>query len=228
MKKLSKIAHKYPTYRDSFFKGCNTWIEGKRLDDNAEGLWRVHDKLYDLTEFIDRHPGGAQWLEMTKGVDITEQFETHHISSHAENMLEKFYVCDASLPRNYKITFHPDGFYKTLKRRVASKLAGQVDKTLVSTSRFYCDLVLASTILSFILASRDFNFVTVLIASLCLVMLTVISHNFLHQSDNWRMYLMNFNLQSFRDWRGKCGLDNNEILVEDDESRKYVAIDDFY
>ena len=203
--KISTIAHKYPTYRDSLVKDCGTWINGKRLDDNAESLWRVHDKLYDLTDFIKRHPGGSQWLEITKGVDITEQFESHHISDVAEKTLPKFYVRDAKLPRNYRITFHPDGFYKTLKRRVASKLSGQFDKSLLATSRFYCDLMLVSTILSFILASRDFNFITAFIAASCLFMLSVISHNFLHQRDNWRMYLMNLNVQSFRDWRGEFG-----------------------
>lgn len=35
-----------------------SWLEGKQIDDNAEGLWRVHDKLYDLSDFAKRHPGG--------------------------------------------------------------------------------------------------------------------------------------------------------------------------
>lgn len=42
------------------------WLDGKRLDDNAEGLWRVHDKLYDLTNFVARHPGGPEWLQLTE------------------------------------------------------------------------------------------------------------------------------------------------------------------
>lgn len=201
--KLSKIAQKYPTNRDNFFKDCGSWMNGKREDDNAEGLWRVHDKLYDLKDFIKNHPGGSEWIEITEGVDITEQFETHHITDNAGKMLQQFYIRDAKLPRNYKITFHPDGFYMTLKRRVANKISGQFDKTLIATSRFYCDLMLVSTILSFILASRDFSFITAFIAASCLFMLSVISHNFLHQRDNWRMYLLNLNLQSFRDWRGK-------------------------
>lgn len=43
-----------------------SWLEGKRLDDRAENLWRVHDGLYDLTPFIDQHPGGRDWLTWTK------------------------------------------------------------------------------------------------------------------------------------------------------------------
>lgn len=38
----------------------------RRNDDNAEGLWRVHDGLYDLTNFIELHPGGEDWIRLTK------------------------------------------------------------------------------------------------------------------------------------------------------------------
>lgn len=65
-KKKSTIAHKYPTYRDIPIKGCSSYLAGKRVDDNAEELWRVHDKIYDLTSFINKHPGGKEWLELTK------------------------------------------------------------------------------------------------------------------------------------------------------------------
>lgn len=47
----------------------------------------------------------------------------HHIYAHrVEQVLAKFYVRDASHKRNVKLTFHPDGFYCTLKRRVGEKL----------------------------------------------------------------------------------------------------------
>lgn len=61
------IIKKYPTYRDTFVNGCWKWIEGKRKDDNADGnLWRVNEKLYDLSEFIEIHPGGKFWIEATQ------------------------------------------------------------------------------------------------------------------------------------------------------------------
>lgn len=200
--KSSTIVEKYPSYRDEFFTSTQRWLEGKRLDDNAEKLWRIYDKLYDLEDFISTHPGGRDWIDLTRGIDITEQFETHHITDHAEKLLPKFYVRDAAHPRNYKITFHENGFYKTLKRRIASKMS-QINTNSVATSRFYCDLMLASTILAFILISRDYNYVTLLIASCCLLMLTVIAHNFIHQRDSWRMYLINFSMQNYREWRGE-------------------------
>lgn len=42
------------------------WLEDKAVTDHAEGLWRVHDGIYDFTEFVNRHPGGAEWLELSK------------------------------------------------------------------------------------------------------------------------------------------------------------------
>jgi len=120
---LSSISDKYPTNRDATFKTSKLWLEAKRIDDNAEGLWRIHDKLYDLSGFVKNHPGGAQWIEWTKGIDITEQFETHHITGKADKLLPKFFVRNASKPRNYKFTFNDDGFYRTLKRKVADHYA---------------------------------------------------------------------------------------------------------
>lgn len=64
------VIKKYPSTRDSFVNGSWKWIEGKRDDDYAEELWRVHDKLYDLTNFIAKHPGGQYWLEITKVRDV--------------------------------------------------------------------------------------------------------------------------------------------------------------
>lgn len=44
----------------------HSWLDGRREDDNAEGLWRIHDSLYDFSDFIQRHPGGPDWLKLTK------------------------------------------------------------------------------------------------------------------------------------------------------------------
>lgn len=109
------------------------WLKAKQFDDNAEGLWRINNKLYDFVNFIERHPGGADWLELTQGTDITELFETHHISSKPEMLLRNFYVKEAKEPRNYKITFSEDGFYKTLKKKVAD-YCSVIQKTPMQTS----------------------------------------------------------------------------------------------
>lgn len=62
----SSIGIKYPKHRDSPYKNVDLWLKDKRDDDGAEGLWRIHDKLYNLTEFILSHPGGQDWITSTK------------------------------------------------------------------------------------------------------------------------------------------------------------------
>lgn len=72
----------YPSGRNHFLKTCYGFLEGRRKDDGAEGLWRIRNGLYDMENFIRFHPGGAEWIRMTRGTDITEAFEVciSHIS----------------------------------------------------------------------------------------------------------------------------------------------------
>jgi Cytochrome b5-like Heme/Steroid binding domain len=52
--------------RDVDRKGGEHWLELRRKEEGAEGLWRIHNKLYNLSSFIKIHPGGSEWLELTK------------------------------------------------------------------------------------------------------------------------------------------------------------------
>ena len=64
--KSCTIANQYPTYRDKFLKSAYSWLVEKKKQDNAERFWRVHDKIYDLKTFAASHPGGNQWIQITK------------------------------------------------------------------------------------------------------------------------------------------------------------------
>ncbi|KAF4520005.1 hypothetical protein B566_EDAN007153 [Ephemera danica] len=105
-----KAGPKCPAGRDAPDKGAKRWLEDRRDDDGAEGLWRMNDTLYDLTSFALRHPGGAQWIHITKGTDITEAFESHHISPKPAEMLHKFAVRPARTPRVRKGTDITEAF----------------------------------------------------------------------------------------------------------------------
>lgn len=50
------------------------WLWDKGVTDGAEGLWRVHDDLYDLTPFITQHPGGSDWIELTKVTYFSHEY----------------------------------------------------------------------------------------------------------------------------------------------------------
>ncbi|XP_055590306.1 cytochrome b5-related protein-like [Uranotaenia lowii] len=197
---ITSIARRYPSFRDEPIKSVYRWLEGKRLDDGADGFWRIHDTLYDLSEFIDRHPGGPDWLRLTKGTDITEAFETHHIRMRAEDLLPKFKVGPAKGPRNVRLTFREDGFYLTLKRRVREELP-KLDLKPTELSRLIIDSLL---VVVFALAFASVHFSSYLVATICGLFISwvvISAHNFVHQRDNWRMKLLNLTFFCYREWR---------------------------
>merc|ERR1719326_2686210 len=56
-------------------------------------IWMViHDKVYDVTKFLDEHPGGEEILIENAGTDSTEAFEDVGHSSDAREMIEEYYV----------------------------------------------------------------------------------------------------------------------------------------
>jgi len=38
-------------------KYAELWLESKKLDDNTDSFGRVHDVLYDFTDWIYKRPG---------------------------------------------------------------------------------------------------------------------------------------------------------------------------
>jgi len=63
-------------------KTAAKFLEARKRIDGAEGLWRIGNKLYDLETFVKSHPGGAEWIRLTKATDITELFE---VSNQKQN-----------------------------------------------------------------------------------------------------------------------------------------------
>lgn len=59
-----------PPKRRKLFLNVFDWLDDKKLDDGAEGLWRIHDNLYDFSDFIEQHPGGQDWLKITKVIPV--------------------------------------------------------------------------------------------------------------------------------------------------------------
>jgi cytochrome b involved in lipid metabolism len=52
---------------------------------DASEKWIVlHGNVYNVTEFMSHHPGGAEILKKKAGTDATKAFEEiHHHSNHA-------------------------------------------------------------------------------------------------------------------------------------------------
>lgn len=73
-----------------------------------EGVWTIHGRRYDLTNF--RHPGGTWALELGRNRDATALFESYHTFADAEKLekvLAKYELPDskkAQLPSSSLIT----------------------------------------------------------------------------------------------------------------------------
>ena len=93
-------------------------LKAKAVDDDCENLWRIHNSLYDLSQWVNKHPGefvgerkfdncgsflgGADWILLTKGTDITEAFETSHAFGVSPKLLQKFFVKETTAPRKVR------------------------------------------------------------------------------------------------------------------------------
>lgn len=52
----------------------------------------IHDKVYDVTKFLDEHPGGEEVLLEQAGANTTEAFEDVGHSTDARTMMLDYYV----------------------------------------------------------------------------------------------------------------------------------------
>ncbi|XP_075220368.1 cytochrome b5-related protein-like isoform X2 [Lycorma delicatula] len=198
--KLSWPDWKYPEWIDEGYRTTRGWLEKKKRDDGAEGLWRIHNGLYDLTTWVDKHPGGKLWIKMTQGLDVTEIFEASHLSPSAEKILPTFFVREARISRNSPYTFHPGGFFRTLKRRVYEKTKN-IKRGPSKRAIVLIDLFVVITLLLSIISAKYFNFYIGALTGIFLTGTTILAHNLFHQRDNWRMYYFQLSLMSVTDWR---------------------------
>lgn len=68
-------------------------LEEIREHNLSTGAWLViHDKVYDITGFLEEHPGGEEVLLEQAGADATESFEDVGHSTDAREMLLQYYI----------------------------------------------------------------------------------------------------------------------------------------
>ena len=161
----------------------NNWLEHKRSVDKVDSnLWRIHDKLYNLENFAKIHPGGRQWIDLTKGTDITESFEVSHLfeDERGNALLKKYFVRDCYEPRTTTFTFDDDGFYKSLKKRVRPIL--QAAGTGPNNRMLFIQDSLAIVYhILFVGAAWNQSLILSIMAGIALGMTASCAHNFFHQ-----------------------------------------------
>jgi Cytochrome b5-like Heme/Steroid binding domain len=206
MTSLAAAKTKRPSNRDNVLnQTAEGWLEGKRMDDDiGENVWRVHDSLYDLNEFIHLHPGGADWLVATRGTDITEAFESHHPlnESATRRLLGKYRVSPIDKRRFTPYSFESKGFYATFKRRVAPILrrpefANECDAGF----RLVFDALLIAWTLCLVVAAHLGSLALAVVGGIVLAMNTIAAHNYFHQRQSWRMFVFDVSGFSSFEWR---------------------------
>ena len=70
-----------------------SWEEIQEHHGDAETVWTViHGKVYDMTKFLDEHPGGRAILVENAGLDSSEEFDDVGHSKDAQEMLDEYEI----------------------------------------------------------------------------------------------------------------------------------------
>jgi hypothetical protein len=195
--------------RDGRTKSAYQWTRAKAELDIAEEknrkYWRVHDNLYDLSEF--NHPGGRDWIDFTRGNDITELFESSHPNMDAVRpILKKYLVGPTNEPRNSgAFTFKSDGFYLTFRKRAWDVLKS-VGTGPSLQMLFAHDSMLSVFLLLCVATMNPYCsdlvwLATAVAAGFALQCLITCAHNFFHMRATWRMYTWDLSPYSSYEWR---------------------------
>ncbi len=79
---------------------------------DTSNYWKIYDQYYDLTEYVERHPGGNVAILLGKGRDCTTMFEQYHIMNNNHYaILDKYRVNKSDKPISEirkKNVFHED------------------------------------------------------------------------------------------------------------------------
>ncbi|XP_027870106.1 cytochrome b5 type B isoform X1 [Xiphophorus couchianus] len=68
-------------------------LEEVRMHNMSSDTWLIiHNKIYDITSFLEEHPGGEEVLLEQGGSDATESFEDVGHSTDAREMLQQYYI----------------------------------------------------------------------------------------------------------------------------------------
>ncbi|XP_057291802.1 cytochrome b5-like [Hydractinia symbiolongicarpus] len=71
-----------------------TLDEVKQHNDGKSCWLVIHDKIYDVTKFLEEHPGGEEVLLEVAGGNATAPFEETGHSTDARELLEQYYIAE--------------------------------------------------------------------------------------------------------------------------------------
>uniref|UniRef100_A0A8C9WKD1 Cytochrome b5 type B n=1 Tax=Scleropages formosus TaxID=113540 RepID=A0A8C9WKD1_SCLFO len=69
-----------------------TLEEVKQHNTSTDSWLVIHDRVYDISSFLEEHPGGEEVLLEQAGADATESFEDVGHSLDAREMLQQYLI----------------------------------------------------------------------------------------------------------------------------------------
>ncbi|XP_054840625.1 cytochrome b5 [Eublepharis macularius] len=88
------------------WRGCHYRLEEIQKHNTSQSTWIIlHRRVYDLTKFLEEHPGGEEVLREQAGGDATENFEDVGHSTDARELSDTFIIGE----------LHPDDWDKIEK-----------------------------------------------------------------------------------------------------------------
>ncbi|KAH9089809.1 hypothetical protein LEN26_018982 [Aphanomyces euteiches] len=96
-----------------------TWQEVAK-NNHAGSAWMiVRNKVYDVTAWVDKHPGGREMVLLHAGRECTDTFDSYHpFSDKAEQVLAKYEIGTLTGPSEFPVYKPDSGFYKECRKRV--------------------------------------------------------------------------------------------------------------
>ena len=97
-----------------------TWQDLVKLNTWENPHVAYKGKVYDITDFVDKHPGGREQIMLAAGRDMTQLFHSYH-QDHVAGLIEKKCKYVGDLVSDEMPAFVPETgrFYQTLNQRVA-------------------------------------------------------------------------------------------------------------
>uniref|UniRef100_A0A803SXV2 Cytochrome b5 n=1 Tax=Anolis carolinensis TaxID=28377 RepID=A0A803SXV2_ANOCA len=88
------------------WRGRYHTLEEIQKHNHSQSTWIIlHNRIYDLTKFLEEHPGGEEVLREQAGGDATESFEDVGHSTDARTLSDSFIIGE----------LHPDDWDKIKK-----------------------------------------------------------------------------------------------------------------
>lgn len=102
-------------------------LEDVKTHNKRDSVWiLIENKIYDVTKFLDDHPGGEEILIEQAGKDATEVFRDVSHSTDAKELMKTYLI--GQLPENEAID-HKDDRSKTYKSASDSSLKSDTSLT---------------------------------------------------------------------------------------------------